>query len=54
MVILLGAEGSAGAVALAERYEKPDAATAALDHAARVWRARLGKISVRTPIQPLM
>ncbi len=50
VVILLGAgEGADGAVALAERYEKPDAATAALDHAARVWRARLGKISVRTP-----
>jgi cyclic beta-1,2-glucan synthetase len=50
IVVLLGAaEGSEDAEALFAKYGNADAATAALDHAARVWRARLGKITVKTP-----
>jgi cyclic beta-1,2-glucan synthetase len=50
IVVLLGAtNGSEAAEALFSKYGTADAATAALDHAARVWRARLGKISVKTP-----
>ena len=50
IVFLLGAaEGQDSALALCDRYANPDAAIAALDHAARVWRARLGTISVKTP-----
>jgi cyclic beta-1,2-glucan synthetase len=50
IAFLLGAaEGDDAVLALHERYGKPDAARAALDHAARVWRARLGTISVKTP-----
>ena len=50
IVILLGAgKGDAEVNALIERYLSPNAANAAIDHAARVWRARLGTISVKTP-----
>jgi cyclic beta-1,2-glucan synthetase len=50
IVVLLGAEKSEQAVlALVSKYGNADAANAALDHAARVGRARLGKINVRTP-----
>lgn len=50
VTVLLGAgSGKEDALALVSRYRAPDAANAALDHAARVWRARLGTISVRTP-----
>jgi len=50
IVVLLGAgDGADAAVSLFDRYGNPAAATAALDHAARVWKARLGKISVKTP-----
>ena len=50
ITLLLGATaGSDGVAALTKRYLSPDAANAALDHAARVWRARLGTISVKTP-----
>ncbi len=50
VVVLIGAAaGPEAAVKLASRYREPPAANAALDHAARVWRARLGKISVKTP-----
>jgi len=50
VTVLLGAgNGSEDALALVARYRAPDDANAALDHAARVWRARLGTISVRTP-----
>ena len=50
IVVLLGAsDGADGAILLHERYGEPDAANAALDHAARVWRARLGRITVKTP-----
>ncbi|MEO5902913.1 MAG: glucoamylase family protein [Gemmatimonadaceae bacterium] len=50
MAVLLGAgDGDDETSALIEKYLSPDAATAALDHAARVWRARLGTISVKTP-----
>jgi cyclic beta-1,2-glucan synthetase len=50
IVFLLGAaEGDEAALALHKRYAEPGAARAALDHAARVWRARLGTISVKTP-----
>ncbi len=50
IVVLLGAtKGDKEVLELAARYGNADAAKAALDHAARVWRARLGKISVRTP-----
>lgn len=50
IVFLLGAtEGQDAALSLYERYGNPEAANAALDHAARVWRARLGVISVKTP-----
>jgi len=49
-VFLLGAtEGADAALSLFERYGEASAANAALDHAARVWRARLGRISVKTP-----
>jgi cyclic beta-1,2-glucan synthetase len=50
IVVLLGAtEGSESAEALLAKYGTAETAIAALDHAARVWRARLGKISVKTP-----
>ncbi|MEO7367392.1 MAG: glycosyl transferase family 36, partial [Gemmatimonadaceae bacterium] len=50
IAFLLGAgDGDDEAISLIEKYLAPDAATAALDHAARVWRARLGTISVKTP-----
>lgn len=50
IAILLGAgDGDDEANALIKRYLSPQAANAAIDHAARVWRARLGKISVKTP-----
>jgi cyclic beta-1,2-glucan synthetase len=50
VVFMLGATGSEeAALDLGSRYREPAAATAALDHAARVWRARLGTISVQTP-----
>ncbi|HEX2722234.1 MAG TPA: hypothetical protein VHM24_04905, partial [Gemmatimonadaceae bacterium] len=50
IVVLLGTGNSTeSALALFGRYGKPDAANAALDHAARAWRARLGRISVKTP-----
>jgi cyclic beta-1,2-glucan synthetase len=50
IVILLGAgENADAALSLYYRYRSPEDAKAALDHAARVWRARLGRISVRTP-----
>jgi len=50
IAILLGAgDGDDATNALIEKYLSPQAATAALDHAARVWRARLGTISVKTP-----
>ena len=50
VVVLLGAtEGGDAAVSLFDRYGNPEAARAALDHAARVWRLRLGKIAVKTP-----
>jgi cyclic beta-1,2-glucan synthetase len=50
IVVLLGAaESESAAASLFERYGNPDAAKAALDHAARVWRKRLGTITVRTP-----
>ena len=50
LVVLLGAaEGEDAVRSLFERYKSPEAARAALDHAARVWRARLGTITVRTP-----
>ncbi|MEJ7758324.1 MAG: glucoamylase family protein [Gemmatimonadaceae bacterium] len=50
VTVLLGAgSGSEDALALVSRYRSPEAANAALDHAARVWRARLGTISIRTP-----
>src|SRR5688500_3171782 len=50
IVFLLGAADAAGAVTtLFERYSTVAAANAALDHAARAWRSRLGTISVRTP-----
>ncbi len=50
VTVLLGAgNGSEDALALVARYRAPGDANAALDHAARVWRARLGTISVRTP-----
>ncbi|MGH9418597.1 MAG: GH36-type glycosyl hydrolase domain-containing protein, partial [Thermoanaerobaculia bacterium] len=47
--LLGGTAANDGVATLTSRYLSPDAATAALDHAARVWRARLGTISVRTP-----
>jgi cyclic beta-1,2-glucan synthetase len=50
LVVLLGAaEGEDAVRALFDRYRSPEAARAALDHAARVWRARLGTITVKTP-----
>ncbi|MEO5581010.1 MAG: glucoamylase family protein [Gemmatimonadaceae bacterium] len=50
VTLLLGAgSGSEDALALVSKYREPEAANAALDHAARVWRARLGTISVKTP-----
>jgi cyclic beta-1,2-glucan synthetase len=50
MVILLGAcEGEEEALRLVSRYRGPDAATAALDSAVRVWRDRLSLVSVKTP-----
>ncbi len=48
--VLLGAgDGTEAALGYVSRYISPDAANAALDHAVRVWRARLGRITVRTP-----
>jgi cyclic beta-1,2-glucan synthetase len=50
VVCMLGATKSPEAAALLyEKYASADAANAAADHAARVWRARLGTISVKTP-----
>jgi cyclic beta-1,2-glucan synthetase len=50
LVVLLGAcPSEVGALELIKRYREPDAAVAALDSAARVWRDRLGLISVKTP-----
>ncbi|MDO8501759.1 MAG: glucoamylase family protein [Gemmatimonadaceae bacterium] len=50
IVVLLGAgDGPEDAISLFEKYKHADAANAALDHAARVWRARLGTITVKTP-----
>ena len=50
ITFLLGAgKGSDEAIALTERFISPAAANAAIDHAARVWRSRLGTISVTTP-----
>ncbi|MEO5590227.1 MAG: glucoamylase family protein [Gemmatimonadaceae bacterium] len=50
ITVLLGASaGGKAAQALVASYIETETATAALDHAARVWRARLGKISVKTP-----
>ena len=50
VVLLLGAAGSTdAAMLLFGRYGNAVAANAALDHAARIWRARLGRICVNTP-----
>ena len=50
IVILLGAADSAdSAMSLLARYGNATAAGAALDHAARAWRARLSRICVNTP-----
>ena len=50
VVILLGATTSSDeAIALFEKYGRPDAARDALDQAAAAWQKRLGKIRVKTP-----
>ena len=50
IVILLGATDSTEAsMSLFARYGNAHAANSALDHAARAWRARLGRICVSTP-----
>jgi len=50
IVILLGAADSAdNAMSLFARYGSAHAATSALDHAVRTWKARLGRICVNTP-----
>jgi len=49
VILLGGSEGADAALSLFARYRNPDAANAAIDHAARVWRARLGRITVKTP-----
>ncbi len=50
ITFLLGASnGIEAATSLAAQYLAPAKATAAIDHAARSWRSRLGTISVKTP-----
>ena len=50
ITFLLGAAaGEDRVMELYERYGKPDSARAAIDHAARVWRSRLGTIAITTP-----
>ena len=50
IVFLLGATANKDdAMSLFAKYANPMGATAALDHAARAWRARLDRICVNTP-----
>ncbi|MEO8575349.1 MAG: glucoamylase family protein [Gemmatimonadales bacterium] len=50
IVMLLGSgDGDEAATSLLTRYQNEAAASKALDHAARVWRTRLARISVQTP-----
>ena len=50
IVVLLGAiEDAEAAKGLFRKYANPQAANAAMDHAAQVWRDRLGAIRVTTP-----
>jgi cyclic beta-1,2-glucan synthetase len=50
IVFLLGASDATDkAIEIFRKYNNPASANEALDHAAAVWRKRLGTISVRTP-----